>query len=96
MTTNILSHLKGAAGLLIMLTTLPISLPMLLLGATLPRTTLGALSWRSGNRLLNGWPIDGVTADDERRAAGLPVPSDEILGRRLRQPDPDRAAGEKA
>jgi hypothetical protein len=62
-----------------MLTTLPISLPLLLVGATFPRTRWGAMCWRGGDKLLSGWPIDGVTADDQRRKAGLPVESDKIL-----------------
>ena len=74
-----MEHIRGVGSILIMLVTLPISLPLLFVGATFPRTRWGAMCWRSGDKLFNGWPIDGETSDDQRRKADLPVESDRIL-----------------
>lgn len=74
-----MDHIRGVLSTITMTTTLPLSLPMLGLGATFPRTQIGSILWKSGNKLLNGRPVDGVTADEERRKVGTKVESDEIL-----------------
>lgn len=74
-----MEHIRGIGGLAIMFTMWPIYMPLLLIGAAWPRTRLGSMCARAGDKLLCGWPIDGETASDQYRAAGLPAPMDKLL-----------------
>ena len=74
-----MDHIKGALSILVMLTTWPVYMPMLLFGATFPRTRMGTTLFKMGNGLLNGWPFDGVTGDDVRKERGIHCESDEIF-----------------